>query len=162
MVKNVKEPGKKRERRTPEAVNIDNSLEQEVVRAIREARSRLSLTQNELSRRTGIDQGDISKLEHGTRNPSLKLLKRLAEGLDMDLIIRFVPRQDTEAENSSSETEEKQSSESTFLTNDEFVNSETQNTESADEDLNPNPENENQPARSEDMDSLLAETISKL
>lgn len=158
----MKEPGKKRERRTPEAVNIDNSLEQEVVRAIREARSRLSLTQNELSRRTGIDQGDISKLEHGTRNPSLKLLKRLAEGLDMDLIIRFVPRQDTEAENSSSETEEKQSSESTFLTNDEFVNSETQNTESADEDLNPNPENENQPARSEDMDSLLAETISKL
>lgn len=132
----MKEPGKKRERRTPEAVNIDNSLEQEVVRAIREARSRLSLTQNELSRRTGIDQGDISKLEHGTRNPSLKLLKRLAEGLDMDLIIRFVPRQDTEAENSSSETEEKQSSESTFLTNDEFVNSETQNTESADEDLN--------------------------
>lgn len=123
----MKEPGKKRERRTPEAVNIDNSLEQEVVRAIREARSRLSLTQNELSRRTGIDQGDISKLEHGTRNPSLKLLKRLAEGLDMDLIIRFVPRQDTEAENSSSETEEKQSSESTFLTNDEFVNSETQN-----------------------------------
>ncbi len=158
----MKEPGKKRERRTPEAVNIDNSLEQEVVRAIREARSRLSLTQNELSRRTGIDQGDISKLEHGTRIPSLKLLKRLAEGLDMDLIIRFVPRQDTEAENSSSETEEKQSSESTFLTNDEFVNSETQNTESADEDLNPNPENENQPARSEDMDSLLAETISKL
>lgn len=158
----MKEPGKKRERRTPEAVNIDNSLEQEVVRAIREARSRLSLTQNELSRRTGIDQGDISKLEHGTRNPSLKLLKRLAEGLDMDLIIRFVPRQDNEAENSSSETEENQSSESTVLTDDEFENSEIQNSESSEVDLSPNPESENQPAKSEDMDSLLAETISKL
>lgn len=66
--------------------------EREVVMAIQEARSRLHLTQTELSRRTGIDQGDISKLEHGTRNPSLKLLKRLADGLNMDLKIQFVPR----------------------------------------------------------------------
>ncbi len=75
-------------------------LEEEVVRAIKEARNRLSITQNELARRTGIDQGDISKLEHGTRNPSLKLLKRLADGLDMDLIIRFVPRQEEKNEGS--------------------------------------------------------------
>ncbi|OLU36159.1 helix-turn-helix domain-containing protein [Ileibacterium valens] len=70
------------------------SIEQEIVKAIREQRNRLAITQNELSRRTGIDQGDISKLEHGTRNPSLKLLKRLAEGLELDLIVRFVPKEE--------------------------------------------------------------------
>ncbi len=46
---------------------------------------------NLLARRTGIDQGDISKLERGTRNPSLKLLKRLAHGLGMELKIYFIP-----------------------------------------------------------------------
>lgn len=70
----------------------DGSPELEVVKAIISARSRLNITQSELAKRTGIDQGDISKLEHGTRNPSLKLLKRLANGLDMDLKIQFVPR----------------------------------------------------------------------
>lgn len=29
--------------------------------------------------RTGINQADISKLENGTRNPSVNLLKRLAD-----------------------------------------------------------------------------------
>ena len=42
---------------------------------------------------TGIDQADISKLENGTRNPSLKLLKKLASGLGMQLKIEFVPMQ---------------------------------------------------------------------
>ena len=39
-----------------------------------------------------INQADISKLENGTRNPSLKLLKRLADGMDMNLKIEFLPR----------------------------------------------------------------------
>lgn len=72
----------------------DDSPEMEVVKAIVNARSSMNMTQSELSKRTGIDQGDISKLEHGTRNPSLKLLKRLAHGLNMDLKIQFVPRSD--------------------------------------------------------------------
>lgn len=74
--------------------DLSSQPEEEVVRAIREARTRKKITQSELSRRTGIDQGDISKLEHGTRNPSLKLLKRLANGLDMDLVVMFVPREE--------------------------------------------------------------------
>jgi len=47
----------------------------------------------QLAERTGINQADISKLENGTRNPSINLLKRLAEGLDMALKIEFVPKQ---------------------------------------------------------------------
>ena len=42
--------------------------------------------------RTGINQADISKLENGTRNPSVALLKRLAEGMDMALKIEFIPK----------------------------------------------------------------------
>ncbi|MBQ1873513.1 MAG: helix-turn-helix transcriptional regulator, partial [Succinivibrionaceae bacterium] len=36
---------------------------------------------------------DISKIENGTRNPSLNLLKRLADGMGMTLKIEFVPKQ---------------------------------------------------------------------
>ncbi|MCD8225281.1 MAG: helix-turn-helix domain-containing protein [Clostridiales bacterium] len=66
--------------------------EMDVIRAIIDARISQNLTQKELSRRTGINQADISKLEKGTRNPTLGLLKRLADGLDMVLEIRFVPK----------------------------------------------------------------------
>jgi len=31
-------------------------------------------------------------LENGTRNPSLKLLKRLADGMGMTLKLEFVPK----------------------------------------------------------------------
>ena len=50
------------------------------------------MTQKELAERTGIDQADISKLENGTRNPSLKLLKRQADGMGMDLKLVFTPK----------------------------------------------------------------------
>ena len=56
------------------------------------ARQRAGLTQKELSRRTGIAQGDISKLEHGNSNPSVRTLQRLAEGMGMTLRIEFVPK----------------------------------------------------------------------
>lgn len=69
----------------------EGSPEYSVVHAIQDTREKLQITQTELARRTGIDQGDISKLERGTRNPSLKLLKRLARGLGMELKISFVP-----------------------------------------------------------------------
>lgn len=65
----------------------------DVIRAIIDARTSQNLTQKELAERTGINQADISKLENGTRNPSIKLLKRLAEGMDMMLRIEFVPKQ---------------------------------------------------------------------
>lgn len=67
--------------------------EMNVIRALVEARNSQNLTQKELAERTGIDQADISKLENGTRNPSINLLKRLAEGMDMVLKIEFVPKQ---------------------------------------------------------------------
>ena len=59
----------------------DIQPEMDVIRAMIDARIEQNLTQKELAARTGIDQADISKLENGTRNPSLKLLKKLASGL---------------------------------------------------------------------------------
>ncbi len=65
----------------------------DIIRAIVNARTSKNLTQKELAERTGINQADISKLENGTRNPTVNLLKRLAEGMDMALKIEFVPKQ---------------------------------------------------------------------
>ena len=62
------------------------------MRAIIDARTASNLTQKELAERTGIAQTEISRIENGSRNPSIKLLQRLAEGLNMNLRISFEPR----------------------------------------------------------------------
>ena len=67
-----------------------------VIRAIIDARTSKNMTQKELSERTGIAQTEISRLENGTRNPSIKLLQRLAEGMDMVLNITFTPKKHIE------------------------------------------------------------------
>ena len=69
--------------------------EMDVIRAMIDMRIKQNLTQKELASCTGIDQADISKLENGTKNPSLKLLKKLAAGLGMQLKIEFVTMQAT-------------------------------------------------------------------
>lgn len=65
----------------------------DIIKALVDARNSLNLTQKELAERTGINQADISKIENGTRNPSLNLLKRLADGMGMVLKIEFIPKQ---------------------------------------------------------------------
>ena len=71
----------------------ENQPEMDIIRAIIDARISQNMTQKELSERTGINQTEISRLENGSRNPSIKLLQRLAEGMGMTLKISFVPRQ---------------------------------------------------------------------
>lgn len=63
----------------------------DIIRSLIEARKSLKLTQKELSDRTEITQADISRIENGTRNPSLAMLKRLAKGMGMKLRLEFVP-----------------------------------------------------------------------
>ena len=65
--------------------------ERAIIQAIIDARKRSGLTQKELSERTGIAQGDISRLENGNANPSIRTLKRLADGMGMTLQLRFFP-----------------------------------------------------------------------
>lgn len=66
--------------------------EMDIIKAIVDTRTSQNLTQKELAARTGINQADISKLENGTRNPTINLLKRLADGMGMTLKIEFVPK----------------------------------------------------------------------
>lgn len=76
----------------PEFKKEYDALEPEfaIIQAIIDARKESGLTQKELSERTGIAQSDISKLERGNANPSLRTLQRLAEGMGMRLKIEFV------------------------------------------------------------------------
>ena len=67
--------------------------EMNVIRAMIDARISKNMTQKELAEKTGIAQTEISKLENGTRNPSIKLLQRLADGMDMVLNVSFTPKQ---------------------------------------------------------------------
>jgi len=71
----------------------DLEPEYNTIQAIIDARKKSHLTQKQLAERTGIDQSDISKLETGNANPTLQVLKRLAEGMDMMLKLEFVPKQ---------------------------------------------------------------------
>ena len=77
----------------PEFVKEYEAIQPEVniTRAILDARINAGMTQVELSQKSGISQADISRLEKGTRNPSLNLLKRLAEAMDSTLSIEFIP-----------------------------------------------------------------------
>lgn len=81
----------------PEFANAYNEIQPElnIIRAIIDARISQNMTQKELSERTGIAQTEISKLENGTRNPSIKLLQRLADGMGMVLNISFTPKNAT-------------------------------------------------------------------
>ena len=77
----------------PEFVKEYEAIQPEVniTRAILDAGINAGMTQVELSKKSGISQADISRLEKGTRNPSLNLLKRLAEAMDSTLSIEFIP-----------------------------------------------------------------------
>lgn len=61
-----------------------------IAQAMIDARKESGLTQKQLSERTGIAQADISKLERGNANPSLRTLQRLAAGMGMNIRIEFV------------------------------------------------------------------------
>lgn len=62
-----------------------------IMQAMIDARKASGLTQKQLSERTGIAQADISKLESGIANPSLKTLQRLAAGMGMKIRVEFLP-----------------------------------------------------------------------
>ena len=68
----------------------DLAAEYDIIQALIDARKTQNITQRELSEKTGITQADISRIENGTRNPSLSMMKRLAEGLGMVLKLEFV------------------------------------------------------------------------
>lgn len=79
--------------KNPEFRTEYDALEPEfaIVHAMIEARKNAGLTQTQLAEKIGIDQSDISRLENGEGNPSLRTLKRLAAAMDMRLKLEFLP-----------------------------------------------------------------------
>lgn len=65
--------------------------ERAIMQAMIDARKRSGLTQKQLSEKTGIAQADISKMETGNGNPSLRTLQRLAAGMGMRIKLEFLP-----------------------------------------------------------------------
>lgn len=63
----------------------------QVIRAMLSGRESANITQKELAEKTGIAQADISRIENGNGNPSIRTLQRLANGMGMALKIEFVP-----------------------------------------------------------------------
>lgn len=81
----LKDPEVKREYDALEA-------EYEIIDAIVKARAENNLTQKQLSERTGITQADISRIERGNSNPTIGLLRRLADGMNMQLKLTLIPK----------------------------------------------------------------------
>ncbi|WP_278831783.1 helix-turn-helix domain-containing protein, partial [Mitsuokella multacida] len=75
----------------------ESEPEMNIIRAIVDARNQQKLTQKELAERTGIAQTEISRIESGARNPSLKILQRLADGMGMVLKVSFEPKKEMHA-----------------------------------------------------------------
>ena len=86
---------KKKSLENPEVKAAYDELQPEydIIQAMIDARKNQNMTQKDLSEVTGITQADISRIENGTRNPSLEMVKRLAAGMGMRLKLEFIPTQ---------------------------------------------------------------------
>lgn len=83
----------KEQLKDPEIKTEWDRLEPEfqIVRALIKIRAEKHISQKQLAELTGINQADISRIENGNANPSLRTLQRLANGLGMKLKLEFVP-----------------------------------------------------------------------
>lgn len=63
-----------------------------IVQAIIDARVKKKISQAELAKKMGTGQAVISRLEGANAKPSLSLIKRLADALDLKVELHFTPR----------------------------------------------------------------------
>lgn len=57
--------------------------------AVRRHRTLMRLSQEELADRAGMDRTYISGIERSARNPTLKIIQRVADALGVDLDVLF-------------------------------------------------------------------------
>lgn len=63
----------------------DGLIEEVLAHNLVAARKRLTLTQHQLSARSGVHRGVIAEIETQARNPSLQTLVKLAAGLELSI-----------------------------------------------------------------------------
>lgn len=68
-----------------EATEPEHNLAQQII----EARLKQNLSQRDLAKRVKTTQAIISRIESGSANTSISLMKRFAKALDTDLTIRI-------------------------------------------------------------------------
>jgi DNA-binding XRE family transcriptional regulator len=73
-------------RREYEALEVEFSIINDMIRK----RIEKDMTQEDLAKKTGIDQATISRLESGNYNPSIKFLERIAKGLGGKLKVAII------------------------------------------------------------------------
>lgn len=67
--------------------------EYELARSIIEQRLKKNMTQEEVAKKAGMPQSTISRIEGLTHGlPKLSTLKKLAEALDADVVVRLEPK----------------------------------------------------------------------
>lgn len=66
--------------------------EYEIIEKLIRVRCEQNLTQKQLAEKCGIRQSNISRLERGKINPTIKFLQKIANSLDYDLVIEFKKR----------------------------------------------------------------------
>ena len=71
----------------------DSQTEYQIMKEICDARIKAQITQEELSKKSGITQADLSRIENGNGNPSIRTLKRIATALGCKLQISFVSKE---------------------------------------------------------------------
>lgn len=64
----------------------------EIARQIIDARKDRKITQEELARRMGTGQAVISRLENANAKPSLSLIQRLADALNLKFELKFTQK----------------------------------------------------------------------
>jgi len=80
-------------KRTGSLEEIQNDMKFAVLQEYVKIRKSKGITQEELSKRTGIARPNIARIENGSYNPTIEMLVRLAHGLDMHLDIKWVPNE---------------------------------------------------------------------
>lgn len=66
--------------------------EYQMARALIGARIKKKLSQKQLAKKIGTKQPVVSRIESMATLPTVRILKRLADALDMRLSIRFLPK----------------------------------------------------------------------
>lgn len=64
----------------------------EIAKQIIDARIKRKITQEELARRMGTGQAVISRLENANAKPSLSLIQRLADALNLKVELKFTQK----------------------------------------------------------------------
>ena len=87
MSKRIKSPN--RDNKT--SVSLTDDTHQAVFDVLRKTRLSRNLTQEQLARKLGIRQRQISDLERSTMDPRLSTIQNVARALDLELML--IPRQ---------------------------------------------------------------------